>query len=80
MEHKASFWEDAYSGIDFWEVDKTFEQKVRVIAETETPEEEPLVSFTRAVLDKKGRRLILYGCVGQNRYVPSHHHVGRLWL
>ena len=53
MEHKASFWEDAYSGIDFWEVDKTFEQKVRVIAETETPEEEPLVSFTRAVLDKK---------------------------
>ena len=45
--------EDAYPGVDFWEVVKTFEVKVRVIAEAETPEEEPSVSFARAVLDKR---------------------------
>ncbi len=37
---------------DFWEVEKSFEVKVRVIAEAETPEEEPSVSFARSVLDK----------------------------
>ena len=45
--------EDAYPGVDFWEVEKTFEVKVRVIAEAETPEDEPSVSFSRAVLDKR---------------------------
>ena len=53
MELEASFLEDAYPGVDFWEVEKTFEVKVRVIAEAETPEEEPSVSFARAVLDKR---------------------------
>ena len=53
MKLEASFLEDAYPGVDFWEVDKTFELKVRVIAEAETPEDEPSVSFARAVLDKK---------------------------
>ncbi len=53
MELKASFLEDAYPGVDFWEVEKTFALKVRVIAEAETPEEEPSVSFARAVLNKK---------------------------
>ena len=53
MKLVASFLEDAYPGVDFWEVAKTFEVKVRVIAEAETPEEEPSVSFARAVLDKK---------------------------
>ncbi len=49
----ASFLEDAFPGVDFWEVEKTLELKVRVLAEAETPEEEPSVSFARAVLDKK---------------------------
>ena len=53
MKLEASFLEDAYPGVDFWEVAQTFEVKVRVIAEAETPEEEPSVSFARAVLDKK---------------------------
>ena len=53
MEIEASFLEHAYPGVDFWEVEKTFEVKVRVIAEAETPEEEPSVSFARAVLDKR---------------------------
>ena len=53
MKFEASFLEDAYPGVDFWEVAQTFEVKVRVIAEAETPEEEPSVSFARAVLDKK---------------------------
>ena len=53
MKLEASFLEDAYPGVDFWEVEKTFALKVRVIAEAETPEEEPSVSFARAVLDKK---------------------------
>ena len=53
MELEASFLEDAYPGVDFWEVEKTFEVKVRVIAEAETPEDEPSVSFSRAVLDKR---------------------------
>ena len=53
MELEASFLEDAYPGVDFWEVEKTLELKVRVLAEAETPEEEPSVSFARAVLDKK---------------------------
>ena len=53
MKIEASFLEDAYPGVDFWEVEKTFEVKVRVIAEAETPEEEPSVSFARAVLDKR---------------------------
>ncbi|MDB4336950.1 hypothetical protein OAA10_00395 [bacterium] len=49
---EALFLEDAYPGADFWEVEKTFEVKVKVIAEAETPEEEPAVSFSRAVLDQ----------------------------
>ena len=53
MELEASFLEDAHPGVDFWEVQETFEVKVRVIAEAETPEEEPSVSFARAVLDKR---------------------------
>ncbi len=53
MELEASFLEDAYPGADFWEVEKTYEVKLRVIAEAETPEEEPSVSFARAVLDKR---------------------------
>ena len=53
MELEASFLEDAYPGVDFWEIDKAFELKVRAIAEAETPEEEPSVSFARAVLDKR---------------------------
>ena len=53
MKLEASFLEDAYPGVDFWEIDKAFELKVRVIAEAETPEEEPSVSFARAVLDKR---------------------------
>ncbi len=53
MKLEASFLEDAVPGVDFWEVAQTFEVKVRVIAEAETPEEEPSVSFARAVLDKK---------------------------
>lgn len=53
MKLEASFLEDAYPGVDFWEVEKTFELKIRVIAESETPEEEPSVSFARGVLDKK---------------------------
>ena len=52
QEIEASFLEDAYPGADFWEVEKSFEVKVRVIAEAETPEEEPSVSFARSVLDK----------------------------
>ena len=51
-EFEASFLEDAYPGADFWEVENTFEVMVRVIAEAETPEEEPSVSFARSVLDK----------------------------
>ena len=47
QEIEASFLEDAYPGADFWEVEKSFEVKVRVIAEAETPEEEPSVSFAR---------------------------------
>ena len=53
MEIEASFLEHAYPGVDFWEVEKTFGVKVRVIAEAETLEEEPSVSFARAVLDKR---------------------------
>lgn len=53
MKLEASFLEDAYPSVDFWEVAQTFEVKVRVIAEAETPEEEPSVSFARAVLDNK---------------------------
>ena len=53
MELEASFLEHAYPGVDFWEVEKTFGVKVRVIAEAETLEEEPSVSFARAVLDKR---------------------------
>lgn len=53
MKLVASFLEDAFPGVDFWEVEKTLELKVRVLAEAETPEEEPSVSFARAVLDKK---------------------------
>ena len=52
QEIEASFLEDAYPGADFWEVETSFEVKVRVIAEAETPEEEPSVSFARSVLDK----------------------------
>ena len=52
QEIEASFLEDAYPGADFWEVENNFEVKVRVIAEAETPEEEPSVSFARSVLDK----------------------------
>ena len=52
QEIEASFLEDALPGADFWEVEKTFELKVRVIAEAETPEEAPSVSFARSVLDK----------------------------
>ena len=51
-EFEASFLEDAYPGAVFWEVEKRFEVIVRVIAEAETPEEEPSVSFARSVLDK----------------------------
>ena len=43
QEIEASFLEDAFPGADFWEVEKTFELKVRVIAEAETPEEAPSV-------------------------------------
>ncbi len=50
-EPEVQFLEDAYPGADFWEVEKTFEVKVKVIAEAETPKEEPAVSFSRAVLD-----------------------------
>ena len=53
MEIEASFLEHAYPGVDFWEVEKTFGVKVKVIAEAETLEEEPSVSFARAVLDKR---------------------------
>ena len=53
MEIEARFLEHAYPGADFWEVEKTFGVKVRVIAEAETLEEEPSVSFARAVLDKR---------------------------
>ena len=49
MKLEASFLEDAYPGVDFWEVEKTFELKIRVIAEAETPEEEPSVSFARGL-------------------------------
>ena len=53
MELIASFLEHTYPGVDCWEVEKTFGVKVRVIAEAETPDEEPSVSFARAVLDKR---------------------------
>lgn len=52
MRLDASFLEDLLPGCDFWEVEKTIAVKVKVIAEAETPEEEPSVSFARAVLDK----------------------------
>ena len=52
MELKASFLENACADVAFWEVEKTFALKVIVIGEAETREEEPSVSFARAIINK----------------------------
>ena len=49
---EASFAPDAYPGVDFWHIEKKLELSITVLAEAETPEEEPANAVARALLDK----------------------------